>query len=406
MSSIQALREQRGAKAKELTDLVKKEKWDAAKDQPVYDAGMAEIESIDQQISNLQRLAEKAADETLTNSIADRSAQRGRDENSPEMRAFDLFLRKGVENMTQEELQVFRNTMSTTTGTQGGYTVPTTVATYVTDRLASYGNMRKYATVLPQSAGNDMNFPTSDGTSEEGEIVAQNTAAAAADIAFGLVTINIYKFSSKTVAVPFELLQDSAVDIEAFVGQRLAKRLGRITNRKFTVGAGSGSSEPMGVVTASSVAKQGASGQTTTILYDDIIDMEHGVDVEYREEGNCRYMGHDNTVKAIKKIKDSQGRPLFVPGYADGYAGGFKDTLNGYEIVTNNMMPTPAASAKSLAFGDLSQYVIRDIMDLQMFRFTDSAFTTKGQVGFLAWLRSGGNLVDANAIALYQHAAS
>jgi HK97 family phage major capsid protein len=404
--SIQALREQRAAKAKEASELANKKTWNRTVDGPVYDTMMDEIQNIDDQIKRIEQSNKETAERAQVDNVAERSEQRGKDEKSASMTAFAAFLRKDFSAMSEDEQQAFRNTMSTTTGSQGGYTVPTEIAATVVDRLAKYGNMRQYATVLRGNSGNDMNWPTSDGTSEIGEIVAQNVSAAAADISFGSVTISTYKFSSKVVAVPFELLQDSVVDIEAFVGQRLAKRLGRITNQKFTVGAGSGSSEPMGVVTAAPVGRTGAAGQVATILWDDLVELEHSVDVAYREEGDCRFMGHDSMIKTIKKIKDTAGRPIFIPGYADGYAGGFKDTVLGYEVATNNSMATPAASAKSLVFGDIKEYIIRDVMDMQIFRFSDSAYTKLGQVGFLAWMRSGGNLTDVNAVATYQHPAS
>lgn len=66
-----------------------------------------------------------------------------------------------------------------------------------------------------------------------------------------------------------------------------------------------------------------------------------------------------------------------------------------------------AANAKSILFGDYKKYKIRDVMDLTLFRMTDSAFTLIGQVGFVAFMRSGGNLVDAGgAVKYYQNAAS
>ena len=66
-----------------------------------------------------------------------------------------------------------------------------------------------------------------------------------------------------------------------------------------------------------------------------------------------------------------------------------------------------AASAKSIAFGDMSYYYIRDVMSLEMFRFTDSVYTKVGQVGFLAWMRTGGNLIDVGgAVKLFINAAS
>ena len=43
---------------------------------------------------------------------------------------------------------------------------------------------------------------------------------------------------------------------------------------------------------------------------------------------------------------------------------------------------------------------------MTMFRFTDSVFATRGQVGFLAWSRHGGQLIDTNAIRAYQNSAT
>jgi HK97 family phage major capsid protein len=77
-----------------------------------------------------------------------------------------------------------------------------------------------------------------------------------------------------------------------------------------------------------------------------------------------------------------------------------------YPVWVNNDMAVPAANAKTLIFGDLSYYKIRDAMDVSMFRFTDSVYTTLGQVGFLAWCRMGGNLADVNAVKYYQHSAT
>jgi HK97 family phage major capsid protein len=66
-----------------------------------------------------------------------------------------------------------------------------------------------------------------------------------------------------------------------------------------------------------------------------------------------------------------------------------------------------AASAKSIAFGDFSFYNIRDVMDVTMFRFEDSAYAKLGQVGFLAWMRSGGNFIDVGgSVKSFVNAAS
>jgi len=293
--------------------------------------------------------------------------------------------------------------MSTGTGSEGGYSVQSDVAQTIIDALKAFGGMREAATVIQTEMGNALSFPTSDGTSETGELIAENTTATAADPTFGTVSLNAYKFSSKIVAVPFELLQDSQVDIEGFVSNRLVERIGRITNSYFTTGTGT--SQPRGIVTGAGAGKTGTTGQTTTVSFDDLVDLVHAVDPAYRLSGNCRFMMNDASLKVIRKLKDDQGRPIFLPGY-DGLGGPMADSVLGYGVTINQNVATMAANAKSILFGDMAKYYIRDVMQASLFRFTDSAYAKLGQVGFLMWARSGGNLLDANAVKYYQNSAT
>ena len=214
------------------------------------------------------------------------------------------------------------------------------------------------------------------------------------------MNLGVHKYSSKTVAVPIELLQDSNADIEAFVNNRLITRLGRITNKHFTVGTGS--SQPSGVLTGATLGVTGAKAQVDSVTYDDLVELEHSLDPAYREGGRCAFMFADTTLKAIKKLKDGQGRPLWLPGIDVKEPA----SILGYRYVINQSVPAMAATAKSVLFGDFSKYVIRDAMGITMYRFADSAFAQKGQVGFLAFMRSGGVLTDAQAVKFFQHGAA
>lgn len=412
MKSIQALREQIAARAKEVKALVenKNAAW-TAESQATYDAAIAEIDDCKAQIDRLEKTMNLLAEDDQTNAIADAAAHRASRAGVTNAHAskvrnlFATWMRNGDRAISAEDWQLIRNTMSTTTGSEGGYTVATEVAQVVADALKSLGGMRSVATVIQTTMGNTINYPNSDGTAEEGEEVSQNVVASDADINFGVTPIEVFKYSSKVVTVPVELLQDAAVDIEAFVNTRCVARVGRITNRRFTTGSGTG--QPKGIVVASVAGKVGATGQTATVLVDDLIDLEHSVDYAYRELGRCRWMMHDQTYKVVKKLKDSTGRPLFIPGY-DGLGGRAPDTLLGYPITINNHMPTMAANAKSILFGDFSYYIIRDVLGATEYqRYTDSAYAKKGQVGFNLWARSGGGFTDVGgAVKHYANSAT
>lgn len=400
-------REQRASLAKEVRNLLDQNPgklWNASH-QAAYDAKMGDIERIDTEIAAAEAQARKDAEERFSD--AERlSPSNARELQKAGARAvYDKWLRGGDRALNADEWQSIRNTMSTTTNSEGGFTVQTEVAKQVADALKGYGGMRSVAEVFQTAQGNPMSFPTTDGTAEIGEQIAENVTATGQDPAFGTVALTTYKFSSKIIAVPIELLQDSSIDIEALIQKRFIDRLGRITNQRFTTGTGTG--QPNGVVTAAASGKVGTTGQTLTVIYDDLVDLVDSVDFAYQDLGNCRFMFNQATRRVIRKLKDTSGRPIWTPSYEGGIKDGFPDTLLGYPVQLNNDMAVMAANAKSILFGDFSFYKIRDVLDLQLYRFADSNYVRLGQIGFLAWSRSAGNFVDVGgAVKFYQNSAT
>ena len=391
--SIQELREKRTAKAREYRNIL--DSHTGAIPEEVgkqLDALEVEIGALDESIARHEKALAMEADRLTAAPAEERGASASA--------LYDKWLRNGPQALTPEEWASVRNAMSAGTDSQGGYTVPTEVSGTIIEALKAFGGMRSVATVISTTSGVPMSMPTSDGTTEEGEILGENTQAAALDPSFGSVDLVVYKYSSKSVAVPIELLQDSNADIEAFINARLITRLGRITYRHFTVGTGT--SQPSGVLSGATLGATGAAAQLDSVTYDDLVELEHSVDPAYREGGNCAFMFADATLKAIKKLKDGQGRPLWLPGIDVKEPA----SILGYRYVVNQSVPVMAKSAKSVLFGDFSKYIIRDAMGITMRRFDDSAFAMKGQVGFLAFMRSGGVLTDASAVKFFQHAAA
>jgi HK97 family phage major capsid protein len=416
---LQQLRELRNSKAKEANEI--NNKFPADQRMPSAEAErmdsiLAEIEAIDGEIARENRRAQLTAeDPAAQHAAAMNAATRTPGAHGDETRALRAFMAGGISNMADEDrarmlarqTPDIRNAMSTTTTTEGGFTVATEYQRSLEIAMKAYGGMRAVAHAIRTATGASMNFPTTDPTAEVGEIVGQNAPVTGLDTTFSNISMDVYKYSSKKIALPFELVQDSFIDIEAYIQSLLAMRLGRIQNTHFTTGTGT--NQPRGLITAANTGKVGATGQTLTVVYDDLVDLEHSVDPAYRSQPGVGYMMHDSSVKVIRKIKDSQGRPIFVPGYeADAMVnGGAPDRLMGRPIYINQDMPVMAANAESLAFGQLSKYVIRDVMDLTLFRMTDSAFTLNGQIGFVGFLRTGGNLIDAGgAVKTYANSAT
>lgn len=415
--TLAELRELRNVKAKAATQM--NAKYPAGQHMPSAEleqlnALLTEIEGIDAAIEREQRIQALAVDNPQA------QIDRLREENTrtpgahgAESDALRAFLAGGIMNMQDDARRSMmarqnpdiRAAMSTTTAAEGGYTVAQEYMRELETAMRAFGGMRAVATSIRTSSGMTMNFPTADATAEMGEIVGQNGGVTGLDTTFGNATLDVFKYSSKKIALPFELLNDSFIDIEGYIRGLLAMRLARIQNVHFTTGTGTG--QPRGIVTAVGAGKVGQTGQTATVTYDDFVDLEHSIDPAYRNLPGVGYMMHDQSLKVVRKIKDSQGRPIFVPGYEAGNPGGSPDRLMGRPITINQDMAQMAANAKSILFGKLNKYITRDVMDLTLFRMTDSAFTLLGQVGFVAFQRVGGNFVDVGgAVKYYQNSAT
>jgi len=114
-------------------------------------------------------------------------------------------------------------------------------------------------------------------------------------------------------------------------------------------------------------------------------------------------MMNDNSLKVIKKLKDSQNRPLWLPGYTTADP----DTVNGFRYVINQDMADMAANAKSILFGRLDKYKVRLVRSAQMMRLTER-YADYLQVGFITFLRADGDLLDAgtNPVKYYANSAT
>ena len=401
------LREQRAklvADARALVDRANPSAEDSAK----FDDLMAKADDLKAQIDRIERADDVERD--LSARIDSRARHTGVStdqaaaESQAEDRAFSAFMRSGMNGLTDEQRSVMtrrvadvQNAQSTGTGSSGGYTVPSGLYHQLIDAQLAFGGMLTEAYVFETESGNQLPIPTDNDTSNEGAIIGENTTVASQDIAFGQVTLNAYMYHSKAVLVSLQLLQDSAFDLNSFLVDKLGTRIARITNRHFTVGTGSG--QPNGLVTASTTGQTGASGQTASIIYDDLVELEHSVDPAYRAK--AKFMFHDQTLKTLKKLKDGYGRPLWLPGIAVKEP----DTINGYGYAVNQHMPTMAADAKSVVFGDLKSYFIRRVNNPIVMRLAER-YADAGQVGFIVWQRFDGTLVDAGTHPVKAYANS
>jgi len=338
---------------------------------------------------------------------------------SPEARYSDAFLtyvRQGQAAMETEDRQVLRQgwvdgkqlrAQGVATGAAGGFTVPQGFRARMVETMKFFGAVRRVAEVITTETGAALPWPTNDDTANIGALLAENTQATEQDLTLGTNQLDAFMYTSKIVRVSFQLLQDSAFDLEPWLARKLGIRIGRIQNQHFTTGTGT--AQPEGIQTNSVIGVTLATGNTTTITYDGLIDLIHSVDPAYRygsetDQGpqSGQFMLSDTALGTLRKLKDSQGRPLWEPGLQVGQP----DSLLGHRFVINNDMPVPAANVKSVLFGDFREgYVIRDVRDVFLLRL-EERYADFAQVGFVSFARSDGQPQDLGAYKALRQSAT
>jgi HK97 family phage major capsid protein len=340
-------------------------------------------------------------------------------DDSPHAKAFGKFLRYGIDNLAPEEKQLMRNKFvpngggiqnaQTITTTGGGYLIPQGFSDKLEEALKWYGGILGVVGEFSTETGQPLPWPTVNDTSNLGSLISINTQVSETDFTLGQVTFNAYIFSSNSVLVPIALIEDSYFDLDTFIARNLGIRLGRVVNHYATVGTGS--SQPYGIepaVVASGNTSQGATGETTSLVYNDLVNTLHLVDPAYRNNPSSKWMFHDSTLKAIRKLVDGNNRPLWMPGLTAGFGQGFPETILDKPYAINNDMPVMAANAYSVLFGDLSKFMVRRVAGGTTVLRLVERYADYLQVGYIGFLRLDSQLLDAGThpIAAFQNSAT
>lgn len=285
------------------------------------------------------------------------------------------------------------------TATAGGNTVPTGFY----DRLIAHlievsAIMQAGATILNTNSGEVIQVPKTTAHSSAA-IVTEGNAIGVSDPAFGQVPLGAYKYGT-LVQVSRELLDDTGVDLEGY----LAMQAGRALGNAFGAHAisGTGTSQPRGVLTDATLGVTGGTGVTGAFSGDNIIDLFYSVIAPYRASASCKWIMKDATVGAARKLKDTTGQYIWQPSLQ----AGAPDMLLGKPVLTDPNVPGTALSAKSVLFGDFSQFFVRFAGGVRFERSDDYAFNTD-LVTFRALLRADCSLVDlTGAVKYYAGGAS
>lgn len=354
-----------------------------------------EFEKLDEQIKREEQL--RSLDQEFVDD--NEQEQRNNPENDPEAAkverrnlAFDRFVRSGFGELSAEEKQALKElrAQGTSPDEKGGYTVPTQMLNKIIDQMKAYGGIASVAQILNTSNGQDITWSTSDGTEEEGELLGENTAASEQDVEFGTAILGAKKLSSKIIRVSNELLQDSGVSIEAYLGSRIAQRIGRGEAKYLVKGTGAGTPlQPKGL----DASVTGTVEASAAFGWKDINALAHKLDPAYRNGPKFRLAFNDDTLKNLKEMEDAQKRPLWLPSIA----GVAPSTILGMQYVVDQAIDKMEAGKKFIFCGDFDRFILRRVTYMTLKRLVER-YAEYDQTAFLAFHRFDCVLEDTSAI--------
>ena len=283
--------------------------------------------------------------------------------------------------------RLVHNVLSEGVQADGGYLVPEEFERQIVTGLDEANVVRSLAKVITTSA--ERKIPVAAAHSAA-QWTAENAAYTESNPTFDQKTIDAFKLTD-LVKVSIELLQDSAFDLESYIAGEFARAFGIAEEQAFCVGTGI--NQPAGIFTANGGTVGVNAAAAVAITADELISLVYALKSPYRR--NARFLMNDATISAIHKLKDNNGAYLWQPSLQAGQP----DRLLGYELHTSPYVPTMAAGALTVAFGDFKNYWIADRAGRTVQRLNE-LYSTNGQVGFVATERVDGKVILPEGIQL------
>ena len=188
------------------------------------------------------------------------------------------------------------------------------------------------------------------------------------------------------------LINNSQVDVVAFVVDRMAYDIARFIENVLLNGGGSvkGLTGVTNITTAAS---------STAITADELIKVQGSVKDVFQE--NAIWIMNPATRDAIRSLKDGMGRYLLQ----DDISLPFGKSLLGKPIYVSDNMPTMASGKVAVYYGDMRGLATKfsEDMNIQVLR---EKYATQHAIGVVGWLEFDSKVEDAQKIAEIKMAGS
>jgi HK97 family phage major capsid protein len=306
-----------------------------------------------------------------------------------ETKAFNSFLRGGVASLDDIE----KKTLNAGTPASGGYVVAPEYSSKIIEKLVQFSPLRGLASVMT-IGGSEVYIPVLD-TGIAGGWVTETGTRSSTEPTFDQMNFKVFEFAGY-VPVSQQLLEDSFIDIQAFIAGHIQKQFGKSEATAFMVGDGNG--KPTGLLhTPADYASVTAAADASDII-DRLIETFYKLPGAYAANGS--WIMRRETMGVIRAAADNATKGTL---WSDSLANGTPATLLGrpvYESVDMDLLPAATGTTYPIVFGDIaSAYQIVDRVGVGIMR-DDYTGADNGTVKFRARRRVGGAPVLTEAAIL------
>ncbi|WP_427025898.1 phage major capsid protein [Aureimonas ureilytica] len=317
--------------------------------------------------------------------------------------AFEAYVRAGDEGRMR---RLEEKAMSGLVGADGGFLVPPETEAEIGRRLANVSPIRAISGLRTVSSA-VLKKPFALSGAQTGWVGETDARPQTAQPQLGELvfpTMELYAMPAATNA----LLDDAAVDIDAWIGEEVEQAFAAQEGVAFVTG--DGVAKPKGFMAYDMVPEaQWAWGKVGTVSTgvnggfaasggsDALIDLVYALKAGYRQ--NAAFVMNRRTQSAVRKLKDAEGNYLWQPPAA----AGAKASLMGFAVVEAEAMPDIANGASAIAFGDFSRFYL--VVDRQGVRVLRDPYSAKPYVLFYTTKRVGGGIQDFDAAKYLKFAA-
>lgn len=295
--------------------------------------------------------------------------------------------KEGMLKALRSNFREITNELKVGVDESGGYLVPEEYDERLIDGLEEENIVRKLATSIQTSGMHKINIAA---TKPAALWVEEGGKLTFGDGTFDQISLDAHKLHV-AIKVTEELLYDNAFNLENYILNQFTKALSNAEEEAFL--NGDGVNKPTGIFHATEGGEISVTTKTANITADEVINLVYSLKRPYRK--NAVFILKDQTLAAIRKLKDGNGAYLWQPSYQEGEP----DRILGYPVYTSQFAPLAEKGNAAIAFGDFSYYNIGD-RGTRSFQELKELFAGNGMVGFLAKERVDGKLVLKEAVKI------